>query len=139
MIKAQNSFPVFTVANLKQAKSYYSNQFGFNTVFENEWYIHLVSESGIQVGFLLPDQPTQPTIFRPAYNGDGVIFTLEVKDVDAAFKEATKESLNVVMQLRSEAWGQRHFAVKDPNGIYVDIVQTTQPTEEFEEHYIAKE
>jgi uncharacterized glyoxalase superfamily protein PhnB len=138
VIKPQSSFPIFTVKNLSQAKSFYTNQFGFHTVFENEWYLHLATKSGIQIGFLLPDQPTQPAIFRPLYSGSGVIFTLEVENVDAAFKEATTESLNVVMQPRTEAWGQRHFSVKDPNGVYVDIVQTIKPTKEFEQHYETK-
>ena len=135
MITINSSFPVFTVRNLDEAKAFYSGYFGFGLVFENEWYLHLVSESGVQVGFLLPDQPTQPDIFHKPFNGDGVTFSLEVEDIDSAYSEAKRSSLDIVLELRSEDWGQRHFCVKDPNGIYLDIIQTIEPTEEYQQSY----
>ena len=135
MISPNSSFPVFIVDNLNSAKSFYANYFGFNPVFENEWYLHLVSESGIQIGFLLPNQPTQPAIFHKAHDSNGVIFSVEVNDADSAYAEAKDKSLDIVLDLRSEDWGQRHFAIKDPNGIYLDIVQATEATEEYQEGY----
>lgn len=135
MIKAHSSFPVFTVKSLDEASTFYSDYFGFTVAFENTWYLHLVSESGIQVGFLLPDQLTQADIFRKPYNGNGVIFSLEVTDVDSAYSEAQEKSLNIALELRSEDWGQRHFCVLDPNGIYLDIVQAIEATEEYQQGY----
>ena len=136
MIEPKNSFPVFTVKDLDTAKSFYTENFGFDVVFSGDWYIHLVSKLGIQVGFLLPDQPSQPHIFQKPYIGEGVIFSLEVEDADAAFAVAKSKSLNIVLELRSEDWGQHHFCIRDPNGIYLDIVQSFEPTEEYQNHYI---
>ena len=127
MIRPQSSFPVFTVSDLEAARSFYTDSLGFGVAFENEWYLHLVSEAGIQLGFLLPNQPTQPDIFHEAYSGSGVIFSLEVEDADAAYADAQKYSLDIVLDLRSEDWGQRHFCLKDPNGLYLDIVQAIAP------------
>jgi uncharacterized glyoxalase superfamily protein PhnB len=137
VINPISSFPVFIVESLDAAKAFYLNHFGFDLVFENEWYVHLVSESGVQIGFVLPNQPTQPEIFRPSYNGNGVIFSLEVENADSAYAEAKQKSLDIVLDLRSEDWGQRHFSVKDPNGIYLDIVQAIEPTEEYQQDYEA--
>lgn len=78
MIKPTSSFPVVTVKELNETKLFYTNNFGFSIAFENEWYIHLISEAGIQVGFLLKNQSTQPDIFHKAFNGDGFILSLEV-------------------------------------------------------------
>lgn len=135
MINPNSSFPVFTVQSLDAAKTFYLNHFGFNVAFENEWYLHLISESGIQVGFMLPDQPTQPEIFQQQYGGNGVIFSMEVDDADLAYAEVQEKSLDVVLELRSEDWGQRHFCVRDPNGIYLDIVQTIDATAEYQQGY----
>lgn len=137
MIEPQSSFPVFTVENLDAAKSFYTENFGFDVVFSGDWYIHMVSKSGVQLGFLLPNQPSQPSIFQKPYTGDGVIFSLEVEDADAAFAAAKSRALNIALELRSEDWGQRHFCVQDPNGIYVDIVQSFEPTEEYQSDYVA--
>ena len=138
MIEPKSSFPVFIVKDLDAAKSFYTENFGFDVVFSGDWYIHLVSTSGVQVGFLLPEQPTQPQIFQKRYFGEGVIFSLEVEDADAAFAIAKSKSLKVVLELRSEDWGQRHFAIQDPNGVYLDIVQSFEPTEEYRGDYVSE-
>ena len=138
MIEPKNSFPVFTVKNLDVAKSFYTENLDFDVVFSGDWYIHLISKSGVQVGFLLPDQPTQPPIFQMPYDGEGVIFSLEVENADTAFAAAKSKSLNIVLELRSEDWGQRHFCIQDPNGIYLDIVQSFEPTEEYQNDYVSE-
>ena len=137
MIEPKSSFPVFIVEDLEAAKIFYTENLSFELVFSGDWYIHLLSKFGIQVGFLLPNQPTQPPIFHKACSGDGVIFTLEVEDVNAAFESAKSNSLNIVLELRSEDWGQRHFCLKDPNGVFLDIVQATDPSEEFQSDYLS--
>lgn len=138
VINPNSAFPVLIVKNLDSAKTFYINNFGFNIAFQNEWYLHLVSESGIQVAFMLPNQPTQPEIFQKQYNGNGLIFSLEVDDADQAYSHAMNKSLDIVLDLKSEEWGQRHFALKDPNGVYVDVVQATDSTEEYKSGYETK-
>jgi uncharacterized glyoxalase superfamily protein PhnB len=139
VIKSTSAFPVFIVKQLHEAKAFYTKYFGFDVAFENEWYLHLLSETGVQMGFLLPDQPSQPDIFHKAYPGEGVIFSLEVEDVDTAYTKAQGNSLDIMLELRSEDWGQRHFCVKDPNGVYLDVVQAIEPTEEYTQNYATDE
>ncbi len=139
MVEPKSSFPVFIVHDLQSANAFYSQYFNFEPVFSNEWYLHLASPSGVQVGFMLPDQPTQPKIFKAPCNGDGVIFSLEVDDADAAYAYAKSESLDIALDLRSEDWGQRHFCIKDPNGIHLDIVQPIDPTKAYDEHYTTEQ
>lgn len=138
MIEPKGSFPVFIVKDIEAAKSFYTENFGFDVVFSGDWYIHLVSKSGVQVGFMLPDQPTQPPIFQKPYCGEGVIFSLEVEDADSAFAVAKSNALKIVLELQSEDWGQRHFCIQDPNGVYLDIVQSFEPTEEYRSDYVSE-
>ncbi len=135
MISPNSSFPVFIVANLDAAKAFYTGHFDFQVAFANEWYLHLVSGSGVQLGFMLPGQPTQPEIFHQSHNGAGVIFSMEVNDADAAYAEASQAGLDIALDLRSEDWGQRHFSLRDPNGVYLDIVQAIEPGEEYQAGY----
>jgi len=135
MIHPNSSFPVFIVKNLGNAKEFYTGYFGFGAAFENEWYLHLVTETGVQIGFMLPNQPSQPEIFHNAFSGEGAIFSIEVDDVDDAYAQVQRQNLNVVLSLRSEDWGQRHFSVEDPNGVYLDVVQEIAPTDAHQADY----
>ena len=135
MIDLKSSFSVFIVASLTKAKAYYVDNFGFSAAFENEWYLHLVSVSGIQIGFMLPDQPTQPDLFHKQHAGSGVIFSVEVDSADEAYAMAKERGLDIVVELRSEDWGQRHFSLKDPNGVLIDVVQAIEPTEAYQAGY----
>ena len=137
MITANSSFPVFVVNRLDTARHYYTEHFSFDIAFENEWYLHLVTAAGIQIGFMLPEQATQPEIFHPAYPGQGVIFSFEVEDVDNAYGYAQEHHLQIVLSLRSEEWGQRHFCVEDPNGIHLDVVQAIKPSEAYGSSFTA--
>lgn len=87
---------------------------------------------------MLPNQPTQPNIFHPPHSGEGVIFSLEVDDSDSAYSYAKSRSLNIILEIRSEEWGQRHFSLQDPNGVYIDIVQAIEPSEEYKQGYEEK-
>ena len=53
--------------------------------------------------------------------------TIEVEDVDAIYKEIKKKGVAIKIELRDEPWGDRHFAIQDPNGIGIDIVKYTPP------------
>ena len=97
MIEPKSSFPVFIVKDLDAAKSFYTENLDFDVVFSGDWYIHLVSSTGVQVGFMLPEQPTQPPMFQKPHSGEGVIFSLEVEDADAAFALSKSKLLNIAL------------------------------------------
>ncbi len=49
--------------------------------------------------------------------------TIEVDDVDKVYKALKKKGVEIKIDIRNEPWGDRHFAVQDPNGIGIDIVK----------------
>lgn len=56
--------------------------------------------------------------------------TIEVDDVDELYERLRKKSVKIEIALRDEPWGDRHFAVVDPNGIGIDFVRYTDPNED---------
>jgi catechol 2,3-dioxygenase-like lactoylglutathione lyase family enzyme len=115
-------------ANLAATKTFYTSVLNFKVLFENEWYILLSTADGNeQLSFLKPNMPQQAPIFQPAFNGQGVYLTIEVEDADAIYKMIKEKAIPIEVELRDEPWGDRHFAIKDPNGIGIDIVKYTAP------------
>lgn len=118
-------YPLIVTPRLEETRRFYL-ALGFEVVFENDFYLHLRAkgpEEGPEIGFLLPDHPTQEPPFRTAYSGAGAAVTLVVQDAALALAEVQAAGLAPVLPLRDEPWGQRHFALLDPNGVGVDVVQ----------------
>lgn len=113
---------------LAETKAFYAENLGFGVSFENEFYLLMhTPNKQAELSFLLPNHPTQHPFFHPPYPGKGMYLTIEVDDVDAIYEEMKKKGVEIKIALRDEPWGDRHFAIEDPNGIGIDIVKYTQP------------
>ena len=135
-VKSTSFFPVLITTKLTECQNFYTQYFGFTVVFEADWYVHLVSETGIQLGFLQPNHPTQPDFLQAAYGGSGLIYSFEVKDVDQEYEKFKKSEIPILLQVRTEEWGQRHFMIKDPSGMVIDVVQPAEPMDEYKDKYV---
>jgi catechol 2,3-dioxygenase-like lactoylglutathione lyase family enzyme len=114
--------------HLAETKVFYL-ALGFHVKFETDWYLLLETpEHGDEISFLLPELSEQAAVFRPAFSGTGVFVTIEVADVDAVHQAFGQlPGLQVAVPLRDEPWGDRHFALVDPNGVALDFVTRTEP------------
>ncbi len=115
--------------NLEETKAFYTGVLGWQVNYENDFYLLLGSADGSQISFLLPDHPTQQPLFQKQFDGKGVYITVEVPDVDAVYAQIKTTGIPIAVDLRDEPWGDRHFAIVDPNGIGVDVVTYTPPAE----------
>lgn len=116
--------------HLGETKKFYQEVLGFGIRFESDWFLLMHTPDGDdEIAFLTPDHPTQAEIFRPAFGGKGVFLTIEVNDVDAEYNRIKKQNIPIAVELKDEEWGDRHFAILDPNGVGIDIVKHTPPSE----------
>lgn len=115
---------------LQETKKFYTEVLDFGVSFENEFYLllHTPNQSA-EISFLQPNHPSQKPIFQPAFSGKGVYLTIEVEKVDEVYKQLKEKGVPIEIEIRDEPWGDRHFAIKDPNGIGIDIVTYTKPEE----------
>lgn len=113
---------------LAESKAFYTAALGFTVVFENEFYLLLQTPNGESAfSFLLPDHPSQQPMFHKPFQGQGVYLTIEVEDVDKLYHEIKKKGVSIKIELRDEPWGDRHFAIEDPNGVGIDLVHYQAP------------
>ncbi len=110
-------------AKLAETKAFYTTVLGFGVTFENEFYLLLhTPDQKAEISFLLPDHPSQQPLFHKPFSGEGMYLTIEVEDVDKYYRELKAKNIEIKIDLRDEPWGDRHFAIQDPNGIGIDIV-----------------
>lgn len=113
---------------LAESKQFYSETLGFGVTFENDFYL-LMHTPGheAELAFLLPNHESQQPLFHKPFNGEGMFVTIEVEDVDALYKEIKTKGIPIKIELRDEPWGDRHFAITDPNGVNIDLVKYSVP------------
>jgi catechol 2,3-dioxygenase-like lactoylglutathione lyase family enzyme len=110
-------------AKLAETKAFYTSVLGFGVTFENEFYLLLhTADKSSEISFLLPHHPSQQALFQQPFTGQGMYLTIEVNDVDKLYASLKKKGIEIKIELRNEPWGDRHFAIQDPNGIGIDIV-----------------
>lgn len=114
--------------NLEKTKDFYTKILDFQIVWESDWFILLATPNGADtISFLMPNHPTQGIDqFRNNYNGSGVYLTIEVDDIDDLYNRMKKKEIEFALEIRTEEWGDRHFAIIDPNNIGIDFVTHTE-------------
>jgi catechol 2,3-dioxygenase-like lactoylglutathione lyase family enzyme len=115
-------------SRLAESKAFYTQILNFGVSFENDFYLLLhTPDHSAELSFLLPDHPSQQPLFQPAFQGRGVYLTIEVDEVDALYERIKAKGVPIKIDLRDEPWGDRHFAIEDPNGVGIDFVRYAAP------------
>lgn len=135
-MKCTQFYPVLMTDNVSATAQFYQKNFRFRPLFETDWYVHLQSEEdqGVNIGIVQSDHPTVPKVGQGSTAS--LLINFEVDDVDAEYAKAQENGLQIVLPLKDEDFGQRHFITRDPNGVLIDIITQIPPNEEFSEHYI---
>lgn len=135
-MKCNQFYPVLMTDDVAGTARFYIENFRFSPQFEADWYVHLQSEVSPEVNLavLRFDHETVPAEGRakPA----GVILNFEVDDVDSVYAAAMERRLPILLELRDEPFGQRHFITRDPNGVLIDVIKPIPPAPEFAANYL---
>ena len=135
-MKCTQFYPVIMTGDVAGTAAFYKRHFRFKAAFESDWYVHLQSTEDETVNLAILDGDHQTIPAEGRGRASGLLINFEVDDVDAEFAWAKKADLPILLSLRDEAFGQRHFITKDPNGVLIDIIKPIPPTGEFAAQYV---
>lgn len=123
-MELKDAYPIVITDRLAETRDFYTRLFGFGPIYETEWFVYLVNESGgARIALMAAGLEHQIPQHRAAYRGDSLILTFEVADADHERRRLQREGARIEVELRDEPWGQRHFMLNDPAGVWVDVVQ----------------
>jgi len=127
--------PVIMTSEVAATAAFYVRHFGFRPLFEVDWYVHLQSAEDARVNLAILDgsHETIPAVGRGRISG--LLLNFEVEDVDAEYQRLKAAGLPMLLELRDEDFGQRHFITQDPNGVLIDVIKPIAPTAEFAAQY----
>lgn len=134
-MKTTSYYPVLMVEDVAATAAFYQRHLAFEPLFEADWYVHLRSteNEAVNLAILRFDHHTVPVSGRT--KTQGLLLNFEVEDVDAVHARLANAGLPVLLTLRDEDFGQRHFITADPNGVLIDVITPIQPSEAFLAQY----
>lgn len=115
--------PLTITPHIHETAEFYMTLFGFEEVFTSDWYVQLAHPDGMEIALMLPGQQNQPVFLHDAYSGKGIVYTFEVSNATEIYETLRNNGVSFIYDLRDEEWGQRHFMLKDPAGVVVDVVE----------------
>ena len=115
-------YPIVVTERFPACRQYWVRHLGFAVVFENDWFVYMQAQAGsASIGFMSPAHPSAPP--GPEPFEAGISMELEVADAEAALAEVRATGIEPDYPLTDEAFGQRRFSLRDPSGLWVNIVQ----------------
>lgn len=120
-------YPLIVTTQKNACRDFWVQHLGFQVGFDSQWFLWLAAVDGsASIAFMTPDHPSAPP-GPDLFSGQGLCFELQVDDVDRAHALYAATGGTVVYALTDEAFGQRRFGFFDPSGLWVDMVQQTEP------------
>lgn len=105
--------PIFTVPDVDAAVREYSELLDLDVLMDLGWIATLGTEGRAQFSVMDVDRsaPCNPHM------------SIEVTDVDAAYRRARDSGAEIVHPLQDEDWGVRRFFVRTSTGQVVNVLQ----------------
>lgn len=131
-----NSFyPVLMSDQIAASRDFYVTRFGFQVIFEADWYVSLKSADGrYELAFVSYTHDTVVKAYQKPVQG--LLLNFEVDNVDAEYERLIVQGqLPLERELLTEEFGQRHFATSDPNGVLIDVIQIVPPSADYAAQY----
>ena len=126
---AQSLSTCITTTKVTESRDFYVRHFNAKVTFDCGWYVNLEFGKGATLQFMTPQSD------QPACNPAGLTYNFCVADVDAEFQSLTASGLAAIMPLADHPWGDRGFAVEDPNGVVLYIYSEREASAEFKPYY----
>ncbi len=134
-MKSTSYYPVIMTDDVRGTAAFYVSHFRFQCLFDSDWYVHLQSaeDATVNLAILSGDHETIPPQARG--RAAGMILNFEVEDVDGEYRRCMEAGLPILIALRDEEFGQRHFITADPNGVLIDVIKPIPPSAAFAAQY----
>jgi len=119
-MRFKDRYPIIVTPRMGECRDFWVAHLGAEVAFENHWFCYLVGD-GLSIAFMPPEHPSAPP--GPEPYSAGISMELEVEDAEAALAELRATGREPDYPLTDEPFGQRRFSLRDPSGLWVNIVQ----------------
>ena len=108
--------PNISSNKLDESKDFYINFLGLTLAMDMKWILTFVSSSNptAQISIVHSDKLDN--------SNPNITLSIEVSDIDKFYEKAKSLNYEITYEITNEPWGVRRFAVKDPNGVTINLM-----------------
>lgn len=116
--------PEIYTTNVEACERFYVTHFGFKVKSRAEGFVVLksISNPEYEMMFCVPNSPFVHEVFHMEFKGRGVILQFEVDNVEKEYERIKSLGIELIVDLVDEEVNGKHFTIKDPSGLLIDIV-----------------
>ena len=130
-MRANSLSTAFTTNRVEESRDFYIKYLDAKVTFDCGWYVNLeFGNKSSTLQFMSPQQPE-----HQLSSGAGLIYNFAVDNVDKEYEKLTEAGQAVIVPIEDHPWGDRGFAIQDPNGISLYIYSEREPSEEFKQYF----
>ena len=133
-MQLQEAYPLIVTDRLAETRDFYVERLGMEVAFELDWVVfvsHPAGASRAGVCFMAAGLEHQIPEHRAPYTGTSMILTFQVENARSELEALRAKGIEPDVDIKDEPWGQRHFMMRDPTGVWVDIVEQIEPDPAF--------
>lgn len=135
-MKISDRYPIIVTEQKVACRDFWQQHFDLEVMFDSDWFVLLgTPQQGSVVAFMTPEHPSSPP-GSESFGGQGMCLEIEVEDARQALADAEKRGAQVDYPLTDEPYGQRRFSLRDPSGLWVDVVEQIEPAEGYWDRYM---
>lgn len=106
--------------DLEASKAFYAGLFGFEVVFDSDWFINLKAPAKeVEIGLLVEGHAVAPPALTTA--SGGMYLTLVVDAVEPIYEQAQKNGYTILAAPEDTFYGQRRLLLQAPEGTTIDV------------------
>jgi catechol 2,3-dioxygenase-like lactoylglutathione lyase family enzyme len=126
------SYPCLCVPDVDRSSSYLCDLLGVVVTADAGWYVELASPEDRDRILLALCAADHPSVAAAGPGPpSGMLVSVVVTDVDAVAARVPAARGEIVASCRDEEFGQRHFLLRDPDGILFDVIERIRPSAAF--------
>mgnify|MGYP000468715376 FL=1 len=135
-MKIRDRYPIVVTEYKVACRDFWQRYFGLDVLFDSDWFVLLGdAQQGSVVAFMSPDHPSAPP-GPDTFSGLGMCLEIEVEDARQALADFQSRGGAVAYPLSDEPFGQRRFGLRDPSGLWVDVVEQIAPQQGYWDRYM---
>ena len=126
------SYPCLCVPDVARSCSYHGQLLGLVVTADAGWYAELASPGDPDRIVLALCAADHPSVAAAGHGPPGgMLVSVVVTDADAVAARVLVAGGEIVAPCRDEEFGQRHFLLRDPDGVLLDVIERIRPSPAF--------